>query len=110
MMSFIRGIFGLALAVLVTAFAVFNRETVSLAWSPLHDPQDLPLYAVGLGMMAVGFVLGGVMVWLNQGTVRKTKRKQSKQIKSLEKELESINENIKSGMPASDFFPALPKK
>ncbi len=109
MIAFIRWIFGVALAVLVTAFAVFNRQDVEVIWSPMHESEHLPLYAVGLGMMAVGFFIGGAMVWFNQGSLRSEKRKQKKQIKHLEQELETASDLIKTGVPQSDLFPSLPR-
>ena len=108
-MGLIRWIFGLFIAIILVAFAVFNRAPASLAWSPLHPPLELPLYMVGLALMAAGFVLGSLMTWMNTGKIRQEKRRQKKQIKILEKALEAVNENTKEDLP-SDFFPALPKR
>lgn len=110
MLTFIRWIFGIPLAVFITAFAVFNRQNVEVFWSPINEPVNIPLYFIGLGLMAFGFIIGGIIVWLNQGSLRSAKRKQNKQIKTLEKELKNASENIKDGTPPSDFFPALPGK
>lgn len=110
MIRFIRWIFGFALAVLVTAFAVFNRHDIPFAYSPVHDPIDVPLFAVGLGFMALGFLIGAFIVWLNQIPLFYLRHKQKKKIRSLEKELENVQDHVKSGMPPSDLFPALPKK
>jgi len=108
-MGLIRWIFGFLTALAVMAFAVMNREPVPLSWSPLHPPLDVPVFAFGLGLMALGFFLGSFITWLNTNSLRREKRRQKKQIKLLEKELEAVNEN-KSGEAPSDFFPALPKK
>lgn len=107
-MGFLRWIIGFLIALCLAAFAVFNRTSVPLNWSPVHPPLDVPLYLIGLTLMAIGFVLGGGIVWMNMSGLRREKRRQKKQIKILEKELEAVNENKGAEAP-SDFFPALPK-
>lgn len=110
MMSLIRGIAGFILAALLTAFAIFNRQNVEVSFSPVHEPLSLPLYLVVLGMFAGGFLIGGFIVWVNAGSTRKLTRKQRKQLKALEKELEHIKETDQGTTPPpADFFPALPK-
>ncbi len=108
-MSLIRWIIGFLIAVIVTAFAVSNRHMALLYFSPLHPPLEFPLYVIGLGLIAFGFLLGAFTVWLNSASIRRSKRKQSKHIKTLEKALDAVNENGKAHSPPSDFFPALPK-
>ena len=109
-MSLIRGIFGFVLTAAIALFAIYNRQLVDVSFSPIHAPLSLPLYLIALGLMALGFVLGGAFVWFAQGRVRKTKRQQKKQIKALERELKAINENAPQNLtPSSEFFPALPE-
>ncbi len=88
-MRFIRGILGLALALLFTAFAVANRQTVEITWSPLHPAASLPLYALALGLLATGFLIGSLFVWLESIPVRLEKTRQKRRIKTLEKELKA---------------------
>lgn len=109
MMNVIRWILGLFVAVILCVFAAANRDPVSLVWSPLHPPAELPLYLITLILMSTGFILGSVITWLNTGKLRQTKRKQKKHIRDLEKQLEAVNENGHQDSPPSDFFPALPK-
>ncbi|GJL85611.1 MAG: hypothetical protein DHS20C02_13860 [Micavibrio sp.] len=108
-MGLIRWIFGFLVALILAAFAVFNRTPASLTWSPVHVPLELPLYMIGLALMALGFFLGSIITWMNMSKVRQDRRRQKKQIKILEKELEAVNENGNAEAP-SDFFPALPKR
>ena len=91
-MAILRFIIGLIITIFIAAFAVLNREEVLLTWSPIHDPITLPIYAVALASMAIGFIIGGTIVWLNAGKVRKEKRKQKKNIKILEKELSRLKD------------------
>ena len=92
--SFIRWIFGLSLAIFLAGFSILNRESVTLNWGPLESTLDLPIYAIALGFMILGFIIGSLIVWLNYAPLRQTRRKQKKQIKDLEKELDAVNENI----------------
>ncbi len=109
-MALIRTFIGFLIAITLIAFAVTNRQTTTLVYSPLHEPLELPLYMVTLLFMAVGFFLGVMVLWINSGKTRSVKRQQRKTIKELEKELESVKESTEQASePASDFFPALPK-
>ena len=107
-MRLILWIIGFTIAVNVTAFAVFNRHTIDTFLSPVHPPLHLPLYAIALGFMAYGFLIGAAIVWLNGGHIRKSRRQQLRQIKELQKELGAVTDKTAQANPPSDFFPALP--
>ena len=109
-MSLVRTLFSFILAIALTAFAVSNRQSAPLIYSPIHEPLDVPLYLIALLFMAGGFVLGAVAAWMNGGKTRKIKRQQRKTIKALEKELGALSKDKdKADAPPSEFFPALPK-
>lgn len=114
MTSLLRSIAGFIIAAFLIAFALFNRTSVDFTYSPFHPPVHLPLYLIALLMFALGFLIGGVAVWLNSGEVRKTRRRQKKQIKALEKELTimktEVPETSEAAAPAPDLFPALPSR
>lgn len=110
-MGFLRAIIGFATAVFLTAFAVMNRQDVSIVWSPLNEPLTMPLYMIVLGLGAFGFILGALSVWVADGKLRRTGRRQRKAIKKLEKELAGLQADPESeATPPDDFFPALPFK
>lgn len=112
MMSMIRNITGFLLAAALVAFALFNRGDVNVIYSPVNEPLILPLYLIVLGMFAFGFMIGGIVVWLNMAPERRTRRQQNKKIKALEKELKAAHDHHDPApaKPPSDFFPALPKR
>ena len=93
-MAIIRFIIGLVFTVLVASVAVMNRFSVDLVWSPVNDSISLPFYVVLLGALLVGFLFGGMLVWINGGSVRSEKRKQKREIKILEKEIHKQNVSI----------------
>lgn len=109
-MAFFRWIAGFVMAVLVSAFAVMNREDVSFVWSPVHDPVQVPMYLVVLGALVAGFLFGGFVVWVSGSKVRREKRLQKKEIKNLEKHIVKL-ENIRKDPatpPAGEIFSVLP--
>ncbi len=88
-MKALRWIVGFAFAVLAISFAVTNRHTVSVHWSPFHNALEWPLYLVVLTLMGLGFLLGGAVVWINTIPVRRFGRQMKKRVQALEKELEA---------------------
>ncbi len=86
-MAVLRFIIGLIITIFISLLAILNRSELDFTWSPVHDSITLPIYAVILSAMAFGFIIGGVIVWLNAGKLRKERRKQRKDIKLLEKEV-----------------------
>lgn len=109
-MAIIKWIIGFIITVLVTVFAVINRNNVSVSWSPFpaDDSISLPLYVVVLCAMALGFMIGAGAVWMNSGSLRREKRRQKREIKILEREVDTLKESGKvPAPPATDLFPAL---
>lgn len=109
MMAILRWIVGLVVVIVVAVFALLNRGVFNFYWSPFpaDDPVALPVYIIVLGAMAVGFVLGALMVWFNESSARSEKRRQKKEIKILQKEVGVLKEERFSA-PAQELFPALP--
>ena len=110
-MSLIRNIFGILIAAIVIAFAVSNRQDTTLIYSPVHEPLEVPLYLITLLFLAIGFMFGGFVVWLNSAPTRRVKRQQRKHIVELEKELQSAKSKpANNDAPAQELFPAFPSK
>lgn len=82
----------LSLTVAVAILAALNLETVDLVWNPvdLADVLSVPLYAVILGAALIGFLAGGFLVWMNMSPLRKERRRQKREIKLLEKEIDRL--------------------
>ncbi len=112
MTGLLRGLLALVVTVIITVFAALNRFDVSIAWNPLDVEQthDVPLYLVALGATLFGFIAGALMVWLNMSPLRKQKRQQKKEIKTLEKEMTKLkNDKFQAGVssPSAETLPAL---
>lgn len=112
-MAVLRFLFGIVITVCIAVFAVLNRDAISVTWNPFFDDSAvmLPIYVLVLASMAFGFILGGLLVWINASNLRKEKRRQKRDIKLLETEVGRLKEDkLTAGMPATDIFPALPVK
>jgi uncharacterized integral membrane protein len=92
-MRFLLWLIGFLVTIQIAAFAVMNRDPVSVILNPLGAPLEVPLYAIGLSYVAFGFMIGAATVWINGASIRKAKRQQRKTIKTLEKELAAEQQN-----------------
>jgi uncharacterized integral membrane protein len=63
------------LAIILIAFAVANRQTVTVSFDPFDkaDPAlslALPLYVLILALVIAGVIVGGIAAWMRQGRWR----------------------------------------
>ena len=79
----IWALFALPLALVVVSLAVANRQSVRLVLDPFRPEAPalslppLPLYALLLGALIAGVVLGGFATWFTQSRWRRTARAKS---------------------------------
>lgn len=101
MMSFLRWILSTLVAALAIVFALANRESVDLTWSPVHDPLPLPLFAIGLGGALAGFLTGAALGWLRALTLRRETKRLKRRIESLEKDIAALEKRtgLNDAMP-----------
>jgi uncharacterized integral membrane protein len=76
------------LAVLIIAFAVANRETVTVSLDPFggHDPaaaMSLPLFALVIVLLIIGVLIGGAAAWSRQGKWRGAARRFERELQVL---------------------------
>lgn len=77
-------------------FAVSNTEKVQVSLTPVGPEAHLPLWLVGLGLMAAGFVCGALLLWIASLGLRLSRLKALSRLARLERELQnrpSIQEN-----------------
>ena len=86
-MILIRWLITLPVVIVTVAFCVANPQNISVTWSPVHPVTDIPLYAIGLGAMALGFIWGLLLMALQAVQLRLQTRRQRKQIEKLESRL-----------------------
>jgi uncharacterized integral membrane protein len=112
----VRGTLKLAilgpLALATLAVCVANRITVPLYIDPFTVENttpflQLPLYLVMLGCLAVGVLMGGIVVWFGQGKHRRAARAARKDVERLSKDLEDAKRSLNAA-PAQDGPRATP--
>lgn len=86
-MRYLSLIITIPLALLAISFAISNRTTVILELWPLPFTVTAPMYLLVLGAIAVGFLAGGIVVWLAQHKYRKEARQNRSRVAVLTDEL-----------------------
>jgi uncharacterized integral membrane protein len=76
------------LAIVLIGFAVANRQTVTVSIDPFNANDaaaslKLPLFAVMIGLLIFGVIVGGVAAWLRQGKWRRTARQLQREAQEL---------------------------
>lgn len=87
MINLLRWCLGIMIAAGVVLFALGNRETVSIVWSPFHPAATLSIAVIVLCALGAGFVLGAFNLWLDNLALIGKQRRQNRQIRRLEKTL-----------------------
>ena len=68
------------IAVIILAFAIANRQVVSVSFDPFSDPEAsgavlaAPLFLLLFLTLIIGVMVGGVATWITQGTNRRRAR------------------------------------
>jgi uncharacterized integral membrane protein len=83
------------LAAVIIAFAVANRQTVTVSFDPfsLANPAyaaTLPLFVVLFVVLILGVLVGGIAAWIRQGKWRRAARRLDGEVRALHDEIESI--------------------
>jgi uncharacterized integral membrane protein len=85
----------------VCAFAVTNRALIDIDFWPLPYAATLPLFAVLLGAVIVGFVFGAIVAWWSGRRTRRKARERGWEIESLQRELEMAKRQSRSAAAAA---------
>src|ERR1700748_2678489 len=83
------------LAVVIVAFAVANRQSVTVSFDPFSSTtpayaMTLPLFALIFMLLILGVLIGGTAAWIGQTKWRRTARKLDSEVRSLHQELDAI--------------------
>jgi uncharacterized integral membrane protein len=93
------------LVVLIVAFAVANRQTVTVSFDPFSQVSPayaatLPLFAVIFAVLVLGVLVGGFAAWLRQGKWRRLARRADADVRALHDELGTIRRRFGTSEPA----------
>ena len=92
------------LAVVIIAFAVANRQIVTVSLDPFSAEHPaasltLPLFALVVVLLVVGVLIGGIAAWLRQAKWRRTARRLEREIADLHIEIEELKRT--AGIPTA---------
>lgn len=88
-------------ALIIIAFSVANRGTVSVSFAPLPFELSIPLFAVVLGALAIGLVAGVIAKMLVVSPHRRMARERLHRIKALEREVETLRRDRAANQSAA---------
>jgi uncharacterized integral membrane protein len=77
------------------AFVVLNMQDTTLYYSPIANPVTLPLWALGLTLFSIGFIVGALLLWLNQIPKSKELKETQKTLKKTEEERDALEETVR---------------
>src|SRR5471032_1723152 len=83
------------LAAVIIAFAVANRQTVTVSFDPFESVSPaysatLPLFAVIFAILILGVLIGGIAAWIRQSKWRRSARQREAELRALQAEQETI--------------------
>jgi uncharacterized integral membrane protein len=92
------------LVIVLVAFAVANRQAVTISFDPLsaaHPAYSItwPLFLVVFAVLILGVVIGGFAAWLGQGAWRRTARRLDADVRALHEELATIRRRFGTDAP-----------
>lgn len=80
MAKFFKLLILVPIAAVIVAFAIANRQVVSISFDPFSDPEasaamlTAPLFLLLFLTLIVGVIVGGVATWFTQGRNRRRAR------------------------------------
>jgi uncharacterized integral membrane protein len=94
----------LPLAIVIIAFAVANRQDVTVSLDPFSANVPAasvtrPLFLVIIVVLIVGVVIGGMAAWLRQSRWRRTARRLEHEVDDLRREVESLRRTAGAAPP-----------
>ena len=83
------------LAVVIIAFAVANRQIVTVSFDPFSADRPaasltLPLFALIIVLLVIGVLVGGTAAWLRQAKWRRTARRLQREVADLRIEVDTM--------------------
>ena len=93
------------LAAIIIAFAVANRQSVTVSFDPFDAVQPayaaaLPLFVLIFILVIFGVLLGGTAVWLRQARWRWAARRAENENRELRLQLDLLKRDLSAAAPA----------
>jgi uncharacterized membrane protein YciS (DUF1049 family) len=98
-MKILAWLIAVPVAVVIIAFAIANRDSVAISFDPLPYALDIPIWALTVGALAAGFVIGALLRWLLDHKWRRMARQGRRRTKALEQELARVRDKLDKATP-----------
>jgi uncharacterized integral membrane protein len=107
----ITAVIVIPLAVIIVAFAVANRESVTVSFDPFSKASPayaatLPLFILIFVLVILGVIVGGIAAWLRQSKWRRTARKLDADVRALHQEIDALRGRMAMESPPAVRAPA----
>ena len=93
------------LVVIIVAFAVANRQTVTVSFDPFSATNPayaatLPLFVVVFVLLIFGVIVGGIAAWFGQRRYRRAARRLDAEARQLHEEMDAMRRRFAASEPA----------
>jgi uncharacterized integral membrane protein len=113
---FVAAVILVPLGVIIIAFAIANRQSVTVSLDPFSAERPAasltaPLFALIIVLLVIGVVIGGIAAWLRQSKWRRTARRLEREVADLRIERETLRRDagIVPG-PGADGSGTIPER
>jgi uncharacterized integral membrane protein len=104
------------IAAVIIAFAVANRQTVTVSFDPFSSAAPayaatLPLFAIMFAVLILGVLIGGIAAWIRQSRWRRTARRLDGEVRTMRAEQDAIRRRFGTNEPAPSApssYPVIP--
>ena len=91
----VTGIIVVPLAIVIIAFAVANRQVVTVSFDPFSATApayaaSLPLFVLIFIVLILGVIVGGLAAWIGQAKWRRGARRLDDEVRQLRNEVDTI--------------------
>jgi uncharacterized integral membrane protein len=98
------------LVVVIVAFAVANRQAVTVSFDPFSSVSPayaatVPLFALIFALLILGVLIGGIAAWLRQGKWRRSARRLDADVRALHDQLDALRGRLGGAEQAADRSP-----
>ena len=92
---FVAAVILVPLAIVLVAFAVANRQGVTISLDPFNAERPagtitLPLFALIIGLLVLGVLIGGIVSWFRHGKWQRLARRAEREAEALRAEIASL--------------------
>jgi uncharacterized integral membrane protein len=107
---FVAAVILVPLAIILIAFAVANRQSVTVSLDPFSPDRPagsltLPLFALIIGLLVIGVMVGGLASWLRHGKWRRLARRTEREANALRAEIASLRHKPEAPLTPSQSPP-----